>query len=84
MLLEAGPLSGSCIMPPRAHDSTLVTQGDTWRSSPLPAAYRGDRRPVTVCHSAFVPPSCPHAGRLRERGLGRAPVVSGDRLTGDR
>ncbi|KAI9541217.1 hypothetical protein NQZ68_033001 [Dissostichus eleginoides] len=57
-----------------------VTQGDTSRGSPLPVAYRGDHRPVTVCHSGFVP-SCPHAGRLSEKGR---PVMSSDRLTGDR
>lgn len=65
--LEAAPLSASCIVPPRAYDSALVTQGDTWRGSPLPAAYGGDRRPVTVCHSAFVPRPAPTlAGRGRE------------------
>ena len=58
-----------------------VTQGDTWRGSPLPVAYGGDHRPVTVCHSGFVPR---HAPTLA--GLGRrvGAVMSADRLTGDR
>ncbi|KAI4807692.1 hypothetical protein KUCAC02_027483, partial [Chaenocephalus aceratus] len=74
-----------CTLSPRRSDTgglrgEIAHSGDTWRGSPLPVAYRGDHRPVTVCHSGFVP-SCPRAGRLSEKGR---PVMSSDRLTGDR
>lgn len=55
-----------------------VTHSDTWSGSPLPVAFRRDQRPVSVCHSSFVPvlPS-----RWQNGGGG---VVDGDNGSRDR
>lgn len=45
-----------------------VTQGDTWRGSPLPVAYSGDHHPVTVCHSSFVLCHAPTLAGWERRG----------------